>query len=367
VELNLLNATAVRQAWKRIQSNVNKRSADASSARLTKELARGRGVRPRDFLGVTVQPMVQKEGYELILGSSLDPQFGPVLLFGGGGQLVEVLKDQALGLPPLNATLARRIIERTNIYEALKGVRGRAPVDLAALDQLLVRFSQLVVEQPWIVEIDINPLLASPSGLLALDARVVVHGPDMQAANLPKPAIRPYPDQYVNKMKLADGTPVVLRPIRPEDEPLLVKFHETLSERSVYFRYFSFLKLPQRIAHERLTRICFNDYDREIALVADHKHPKTGGHQILGVGRLSRVHGANDAEFALLVSDQSQNLGLGTALLKSLVHIGREEKMDRIIGHILPENRAMQQVSRKAGFGLQHASDEDEWKAVIEF
>ena len=146
------------------------------------------------FQGVTVQPMVKlSDGYEMILGSSIDPQFGPVLLFGTGGQLVEVFKDRALGLPPLNTTLARRMMEQTKIYTALKGVRGRKPVDLAALERLLVRFSQLVVEQPWIKEIDINPLLASPDGLVALDARVVLHGPTSrrQAARARDP---PLPD-----------------------------------------------------------------------------------------------------------------------------------------------------------------------------
>ena len=149
------------------------------------------------FLGVTVQPMVKLDGYELIIGSSLDPQFGPVLLFGTGGQLVEVFKDRALALPPLNTTLARRMMERTRIFEALKGVRGRAPVDLAALEQLMVRFSQLVVEQRGVKEIDINPLLASPERLVALDARVVVHGADVEEDRLPGLAIRPYPTRYV--------------------------------------------------------------------------------------------------------------------------------------------------------------------------
>src|SRR6516225_5781009 len=133
--------------------------------------------------------MVKMDGYELIIGSSLDPQFGPVLLFGTGGQLVEVFKDRSLGLPPLNTTLARRMMEQTRILAALKGVRGRPPVDLPALEQLMVRFSDLVVEQRWIKEIDINPLLASPERLLALDARVILHGPDMEEPDLPPPAI----------------------------------------------------------------------------------------------------------------------------------------------------------------------------------
>ena len=187
---------------------------------------------------MTVQPMVKRDGYELIVGSSLDPQFGPVLLFGTGGQLVEVFQDRALALPPLNTTLARRMMEQTRIFTALKGVRGREPVDLAALEQLLVRFSQLVVEQPWIKEIDINPLLASPGppGRARRPRRRARTG--VADDQLPRSAIRPYPTQYVVPWTLADGTPVTIRPIRPEDEPLLVHFHETLSEQSVSLRYF---------------------------------------------------------------------------------------------------------------------------------
>ena len=228
------------------------------------------------FQGVTVQPMVKLDGYELIIGSSLDPQFGPVLLFGTGGQLVEVFKDRSLGLPPLNTTLARRMMEQTRIITALKGVRGRRPVDLAALEQLLVRFSYLVVEQPWIKELDINPLLASPDRLLALDARVIVHGPEVQDAEILRPAIRPYPTQYVSSWTAKDGMPLVIRPIRPEDEPLLVQFHGTLSDRSVVLRYFHVMTLSTRVAHERLTRICFIDYDREMALVAERQDPQSG-------------------------------------------------------------------------------------------
>ncbi len=358
VQLNLKNAAAVRRAW---------RAIEASVAKSTRSQRGGdREPAAKHFLGVTVQPMVKLEGYELIIGSSLDPQFGPVLLFGSGGQLVEVFKDRALGLPPLNATLARRLIEQTRVYEALKGVRGRAPIDLGALEQLLVRFSQLVVEQPWIKEADINPLLATPERLLALDARIVVHSKEIAENQVPTPAIRPYPTQYVTNWKLKDGTPVTLRPIRPEDEPLMVKFHETLSEESVYYRYFTSLKLPVRIAHERLTRICFNDYDREMGLVADHKIPKTGEHEILGVGRLSKVHGSNEGEFAVLVSDHWHNLGLGAQLLRSLVQIGRDEKLERIVGYILPENRAMQHVCAEVGFDLHHDVEAGEWKAEIE-
>jgi acetyltransferase len=357
VQLNLRNATAVKQAWKAIETSVAKAIAASPAAHASYSTPA--------FQGVTVQPMVKVEGYELILGSSVDPQFGPVLLFGAGGQLVEVNQDRSLGLPPLNATLARRMMERTKIYTALKGVRGRQPINLEALEHLLVRFSQLVADQPWISEIDINPLMASPEALIALDARIVVHGRDVRAEDVSHPAIRPYPTQYVTRWKLDNGRTLTLRPIRPEDEPMMVAFHETLSEESVYYRYFSPLKLPQRIAHERLTRICFNDYDREIALVADHKNPKTGKHEILGVGRLSKVHGSSDGEFALLVSDEWHDLGLGTELLKSLIKIGRAEKLQRITGYILPENHAMQHVCRNLGFEVRHDIEAGEFHAAL--
>jgi acetyltransferase len=347
VQLNLRNAAAVRKAYSGIESAVAKR------------------VGKEHFLGVTVQPMINLEGYELIIGSSPDSQFGPVLLFGTGGQLVEIFKDRALGLPPLNATLARRMMEQTRIFEALKGVRGRAPVNIAALEELMVRFSQLVVEQPWIAEIDINPLLASAERLLALDARVVLHPKGTPEAKLPKPAIRPYPSQYVANWKMKNGLQLVVRPIRPEDEPLLVRFHETLSEESVYYRYFSQLKLDQRIAHERLTRMCFNDYNREIALVAEHRDAKNGNRELLGVGRLTKAHGLNEAEFALIVSDRSQGQGLGTELLKRLVQIGRDEKLERITANMLPENHAMHHVSKKVGFKLNRGASNQEFRAEI--
>lgn len=347
VQLNLKNADAVRGAWNLIKSAVEKRAG------------------AEHFLGVTVQAMISLEGYEIIIGSSLDSQFGPVLLFGSGGQLVEVYKDRSLGLPPLNATLARRMMEQTKIYHALKGVRGRAPVNMAALEELLVRFSQLVAEQPWISEIDINPLLASPERLIALDARVVIHGREMTEDKLPRPAIRPYPSQYCGTWKLKNGSSVNLRPIRPEDEPMLVKFHEALSEESVYYRYFSQLKLDQRIAHERLTRMCFNDYDREIALVAEARDAQTGNREILGVGRLSKARGLNEAEFALIVTDKYQRQGLGTEMLKRLVQIGRDEKLRRISANILAENHGMQTVSKRVGFSLQRDADNHDYKAEI--
>jgi acetyltransferase len=340
VQLNLRTASAVRQAFKTIETSCAKKAGK------------------EHFQGVTVQPMIKLDGYEIIIGSSVDPQFGPVLLFGTGGQLVEVYKDRALGLPPLNATLARRMMERTKIFTALQGVRGRKASNIAALEQILVRFSQLVVEQPWIAEIDINPLLVSAERIFALDGRVVLHPLDTPEDKLPKSAIRPYPVQYATPWKLKNKAPVLIRPIRPEDEPLLVKFHETLSEESVYNRYFSALQLSQRVTHERLTRICFNDYDREIALVAELKPVKKSEKaKILGVGRLSKQHATNEAEFAILVSDEWHGQGLGTELLRRLIAIGRVEKLTKISGQVLADNHAMHHICRKVGFKVVHDED----------
>jgi acetyltransferase len=336
VHLNLKNAEAVRAAFEAIEESVSRKASK------------------EDFLGVTVQPMIQVFGYELIVGSSIDAQFGPVLLFGLGGQLVEVFQDRALALPPLNTTLARRMMEQTKIYTALRGVRGRRPVDLAALEALLVRFSQLVVEQPWIKEVDINPLLASPEGLLALDARVVLQEPAVTEAELPKPAIRPYPTQYVFKTGTKDGAEITIRPIRPEDEPYMVRFHETLSERTVYFRYLEMLHLTQRIAHERLTRICFIDYDRQMALVAERRHPQTGLREILGVARFNRLQAPEEAEFAVVISDAAQGKGLGTEMLRRLLEVARQEGVKRLTAEIHPENTAMIHVCEKLGFKLDY-------------
>ena len=334
VVLNLRDANGVRKAYSEIKHAVTEKKG------------------AEHFQGVTVQPMAKLDGYEIILGSSLDPQFGPVLLFGTGGQLVEVFKDRSLALPPLNTTLARRMMEQTKIYTALKGVRGRKSVDMAALEELMVRFSHLVAEQRWIKEIDINPLLASPEKLVALDARVVVHGPEVKEAELPKTAIRAYPTKYVEKWTMKNGEEVTIRPIRPEDEPAMIKFHQALSERTVYLRYFQPLKLSQRTAHERLTRICFTDYDREMPLVAERKNA-AGESEILAVGRLSKLHGRNEAEFAALVSDRAQHLGLGSELYRRMFAIARDEKIAVVSSNMLAENHEMRAICTKFGFKLK--------------
>ena len=332
VKLNLRSASDVAAAFAEIQASVTAK------------------VGAQHFLGVTVQPFAKLDGYELIIGSSIDPQLGPVLLFGTGGQLVEVYKDRALALPPLTATLARHQMEQTRIFTALKGVRGRKPVDLEALEGLIVRFSELVVEQRWIKEIDINPLLASPDGLIALDARVVLFDPETKEEQLPRPAIRPYPVEYVNPWTAKSGRSFLIRPIRPEDEPLIVDFHDRLSERTVVGRYFTSLALGARTAHERLTRICFIDYDRELALVAETQD-RSGAKVIGGVSRLIRQDDGS-ATVAVVVADEFQGQGLGEKLLLRSLAAARAEHIQRVLLYFLPENVRMGGLSRKLGFAL---------------
>jgi acetyltransferase len=346
VKLDLADAAAVATAYREIERSVTRKAG------------------PGHFAGVSVQPMVRREGIELIVGSSIDPQFGPVLLFGAGGTLVEVWKDRALGLPPLTSTLARQMIEQTTIAKALAGVRGQPPVDRDALARILVDFSQLVVEQPAIREIDVNPLLASSDRIVALDARVVLHDPSVPDENLPRPAIRPYPAQYVGRWSLSDGQSVVIRPIRPEDEPLLARFHETLSERTVYLRYLEHLKLNQRTAHQRLARLCFIDYARDMALVAE-RIEADGARALLAVGRLSQT-GPAEAEFSLLVADAFQGRGLGGEMLGRLVEIGRQEGLRRITAEIARDNAAMRTLCHKLGFRLDATTSDPTVSAVLE-
>jgi acetyltransferase len=347
VKLNLTSPDAVRKAYGEIESSATSRAGAGS------------------FEGVTVQPMVRLDGYELILGSSVDSQFGPVLLFGSGGQLVEVYRDRALDLPPLNTTLAQRLMEQTKIHGALKGIRGRKPVNIEALEGVLVRFSYIPVELPRIKEIDINPLMASPEGLLALDARIVLFDKKVADSELPRPAIRQYPLQYVSRWKMKDGREPLIRPIRPEDEPLMVRFHKSLSAQTVYLRYFHMESLSSRVAHERLMRKCFIDYDREMALVAEYVDAAAEQPEILAVGRLTRLRDRQEGEVAVLVADGAQHLGLGTELLRRLVEIAREEKFESIVAHTLPDNAGMRGLANRFGFVVERSADPAEITAVL--
>jgi acetyltransferase len=327
VQLNLRDETAVCAAFDTIRANVTRRGTAAA------------------FEGVTVQPMIEDKGYELIIGSSIDRQFGPVILFGAGGVLVEIMKDSALALPPLNRTLARRLMERTQIYKALHGVRGEASVDLGALETLLARFSQLVCDFAEIQEIDLNPVLATPQRILALDARVLLVPADLPESARPRLAIRPYPNQYTSPFAMRDGTNLTVRAIRPEDEPLIVALHAGHSERTIRMRFFSLVKTLSR---DSLIRLCHLDYDREMALVAVlTKHDES---KILGVSRYYLHPETGAAEFALIVGDAHQRKGLGRHLLTRLIDIARERGVRKLVGQILRENEQMLALTASLGF-----------------
>jgi acetyltransferase len=282
-------------------------------------------------------------------------------LFGTGGKYTEIVKDYGLGLPPLNSTLARRLIEKTQAYQILQGARGQKPVNIADLERLLITFSNLIIDHPTISEIEINPLIASSEGIIALDARVTLYEevPDVRLT------IQPYPKQYVRDWTTPQGLEATFRPIRPEDEPAMIPFHHRLSDQSVYQRYFSIMGIDIRIAHERLSRMCFIDYARQMAFVVEKKNPRPGENEILGIGRLIRDRGSNDAEFALLVPDDSQGQGYGTELLSRLIDYARDSKIDRIVGDILPSNQVMCHLCEKVGFRLTRDCASGVVKAVL--
>jgi acetyltransferase len=332
VALNLRSADAVREAFSKIQESVAER------------------VGAEHFEGVTVQPMINWSGYELIVGSSVDPQFGPVLLFGMGGQLVEVFRDKALALPPLNTSLAMHLIDETKISHALRGVRGRKPVDREVLASLLVRFSELVAEQPRIAEIDINPLLASPERVIALDARVVLHPAEVADKDLPKLAIRPYPYEYEMRSTTDDGTPICIRPIRPEDEPAVIAFHEGLSEETVIARYGVNRPLEERIDHARMTRICFADYDRQFALVAVKDCEEGASREVIGMSRQVRIHASGDRHLTVVVADDWQRHGVGARLVEAQKAVAEGEGVTNLIAQMPPENVGIRELLESAGF-----------------
>lgn len=304
------------------------------------------------FSGVTVQKMIRTRGFELILGSSSDPQFGPILLFGSGGELVEVYKDTTLSLPPLNAPLAERMMEKVKIFKALKGVRGRAPIDLERLKKIVTSFSEMISDNPRIKECDINPLLATEEGFFALDARVVLY--PKEESNLPKLAIRPYPVEYIQEFEAKDGEKFLILPILPEDEPLLVEFHKKLSLESVRQRFFEFVSLDERTSHSRLLRICFNDFDREIAFVAKPK----GKNEVVGAVRISKIRGENEGRMTMIIEDAYHGKGIGKALLKAGIEAAKKEGLEELHASILNENVGMIALCKKFGFTLTDSSQE---------
>jgi acetyltransferase len=325
-------------------------SSDERVRRVFQEMvARARKMRPdADVQGVTIQPMISSaEGIELIVGAKTDPVFGAVMMIGAGGITAEVYRDRALELPPLNERLARRMLESLRIRPLLEGFRGRSPVDRKRLVEVLMRVSYLIADNPSIAELDVNPLLVTPEGVTALDARVILHR--KAAQEKPRPyshlAICPYPDEYVRREILRDGANVLLRPIQPEDEAMWHQLLARCSARSLWLRFHYVFK---ESTHEMATRFCFIDYDRTMAIVAEIEVGDE--RQFVGVGRLAGDADHHHAEYAVLVADAWQGRGLGNLLTDYCLEICRTWGIDRVTAETTADNQRMQTILSKRGF-----------------
>ena len=302
--------------------------------------------------GIYVQKMATSIDYELILGSKKDVDFGSVILFGMGGIGVELLRDVAIGLPPLNQVLARRVIEETKIYQALsKGLRNKPPIDLRDLEQIMVRFSNMIVDFPEIAEMDMNPLIVSNGKIEVLDARIILD-PKAETAERtelhPHLVIMPYPTKYVTPWRMKDGTDVILRPIKPEDEPIESEFIKGLSTETSRYRFFQIIKdLP----HESLVRFCNIDYDREMAFIAETRDEDRRIE--IGVSRLILEPNKKRGEFAVVVADKYQGSGLGVKLADLLIDVAKEKGVESIFGIILNDNLKMIRLAEKLGFTIK--------------
>ncbi len=306
------------------------------------------------IIGVTVQPMIEKKGYEIIIGGKTDPVFGPVILLGMGGVGVELFKDYSIGLPPLNTTLIRRMMEETKVYRLLKGYRGSAPVDLKKLDETVLMFSQLLMDFPQIKEIDINPLLISEKDASILDARIVIDKEKVCKKFEPHEhmVISPYPKKYETLWQLKNGQEVLLRPIKPEDEPMWLEWFQSLSQESIRYRFFQMLK---DTPHEVRVRYCNIDYDREVGMVAEIV--ENGKRKILGVSRLSIESDGKHGEMAFIVGDYWQGLGLGTKLVDYTLDIAKEKEVENVYAIMLPDNYRALSLTKKMGFNIEYLND----------
>ena len=339
VALDLENAAEVRAAYDRIRSNAAARRSDA------------------EIKGVSIQRMVSvRRGHEIILGSKKDPTFGAVIMVGSGGVTTAVVQDRALGLPPLNERVARRMLESLRLWPLLQGFRGQPAIDVDRLIEVMIRFSCLITDYPEIQEFDINPLLVTPQNATALDAVIVLDqtGCDDRTDPYRHLAIRPYPEEYVRHHKLKDGTPVTLRPVKPEDENLWHELIASASAQSIHYRFRAFFR---KSTHEMAVQYCVIDYEREIAMVAEaivDGHPR-----LIGVAHLLADANHETAEFAVIVSDAWQGRGLGGKLLDHCTELAQRWGLAQIVAETHPRNRAMAATFRSRGF-LANACYEDE-------
>ncbi|MFP3985724.1 MAG: bifunctional acetate--CoA ligase family protein/GNAT family N-acetyltransferase [Candidatus Bathyarchaeia archaeon] len=315
-----------------------------------------------EFEGVILQPMIKsRKKYEALIGSKKDPYFGSVILFGAGGVAAELIKDVNIGFPPLNQVLARRLMEKTAIYKLLSDP-SRPHNNLKLLEEILVKFSQLVTDFPEIKEIDINPLIVDEQDAIAVDTRIVVDPERILAEVQPHEhlIIAPYPKKYIAHWKLKDETPIVLRPIKPEDENLLCELFESLSEETMRFRFFQIIR---EMSHETLTRYCNIDYNREIAIIAEKREGKKK--KIIGVVRIILHPGRKHGEFAAVVGDKWQGQGLGTKLLDCIIETAEDMGLESIGGDVMSENQKMLYLCTKKGFKMTPI-DEEVTKATLD-
>lgn len=339
VELNLATADDVESAFQRI-------------------LQRAKQCRPNAAIqGVTVQPMVvEPNGRELIVGAKRDPVFGTVLMVGAGGTNAELFHDRALELPPLSDNLARRMLKSLQSWPLLQEYRSRPGVDIDKLVEVLMRLSYLVADCPRIAELDVNPLLATPNGVVALDARIVLD--EKTTARPARPyshlAIRPYPHEYTQSIELKNGTSVLFRPIKPEDEKLWCDFVECCSPESLHLR---FRYMFRATTHEMASRFCFLDYDREIAIVAETEHE--GERKLLGIGRLVADVDHREAEYAVIVADPWQGLGIGSQLTDFCLQLCKDWEIESIIAEMAPNNRRMIRMFEHRGFQIDRSFGKD--------
>jgi len=294
--------------------------------------------------GFAVQPMVKRpNAVELILGAAEDPVFGPIILVGHGGVAADVIDDKALALPPLDAVLADGALGRTRVDRLLRGYRGRPAADRDAVGEAMVRLSQLIADVDEIAELDINPLLADGSGVIALDARIVVACPPLAEERAARLAIRPYPVE-LETMVTHDGKLLRIRPIRPQDEARVSAFSRHVTAEDMRLRFFGPLR---ELTHEMITRLTQIDYDREMAFLL------LDGEELLGVGRLAAEPSFEEAEFALLVASDRQRRGYGELLLRHVLGYAKARGIKRVIGHVLRENRKMLALADRLGFHRQ--------------
>jgi acetyltransferase len=339
VVLNLSTDDAVRQAYERMVKTAAEKRPDAQ------------------IVGATVQKMVTyPNSFELILGTKKDPVFGAVIMVGMGGIAAEVFRDRALALPPLNESLARRALESLKSWPLLRGYRGKPGANIDRLIEILMRFSYLVADYPEIKELDVNPLLVTPQDVIALDARVVVDRELMVHSVRPYShlAIRPYPDEFVTERKMKDGTPVILRPIKPEDEPM---WHELLASCSTQSIWFRFSYLFKQTTHEMAARYCFIDYDREIGIVAEVE--ENGERKLIGVGRLVADVNHEVAEYAVIVVDRWHGHGLGGLLTDYCTEVAKRWGVKKVVAETSKDNARMLATFRNRGFVLNDEQEQD--------